>query len=53
MSAVLKQAPAFRPMRPLDVEQVLSIERQVYAHPWTAGNFRDSLQAGYSCWVME
>ena len=42
-----------RPMRPADVQSVLAIEQDIYAHPWTLGNFRDSLQAGYSCWVME
>jgi ribosomal-protein-alanine N-acetyltransferase len=53
MSAVLKEVPALRPMRPGDLEQVIAIERRIYSHPWTPGNFRDSLQAGYSCWVME
>lgn len=53
MSAVLSEAPAFRPMRAADVDAIVVIEREIYAHPWTAGNFRDSLQAGYSCWVME
>ena len=40
-------------MRPADLDQVIAIERRIYSHPWTPGNFRDSLQAGYSCWVME
>jgi ribosomal-protein-alanine N-acetyltransferase len=53
MSAVLDIAPALRPMLPIDVDAVLAIERDIYPHPWTLGNFRDSLQAGYSCWVME
>jgi [ribosomal protein S18]-alanine N-acetyltransferase len=42
-----------RPMRRADVQPVLAIEQDIYRHPWTLGNFRDSLQAGYSCWVME
>ena len=42
-----------RPMRPADVRAVAAVERDIYPHPWTLGNFRDSLQAGYSCWVME
>ena len=42
-----------RPMRLVDVHEVLAVEQDIYAHPWTLGNFRDSLQAGYSCWVME
>jgi [ribosomal protein S18]-alanine N-acetyltransferase len=31
----------------------MQIEPHLYSHPWTRGNFSDSLQAGYSCWVME
>jgi ribosomal-protein-alanine N-acetyltransferase len=42
-----------RPMRPDDLDAVLAIEADIYAHPWTHGNFRDSLHAGYSCWVMQ
>jgi ribosomal-protein-alanine N-acetyltransferase len=53
MSAVLAFQPAVRPMRSADVDRVLAIERDLYTHPWTLGNFRDSLHAGYSCWVME
>jgi len=53
MSAVLSEAPVFRPMRVADLDAVIAVERTIYAHPWTIGNFRDSLHAGYSCWVME
>ena len=53
MSAVLSQSPVLRPMRMSEVKAIAAIERTVYSHPWTAGNFRDSLQAGYSCWVLE
>ncbi len=53
MSAVLSQAPVFRPMRATDLDAVLAIEQGIYSHPWTPGHFRDSLHAGYSCWVME
>lgn len=35
-----------------DVDQVLQMERQVHAHPWSAGNFRDSLASGYEAWVL-
>jgi ribosomal-protein-alanine N-acetyltransferase len=52
MSAVLSQAPVFRPMRVADLDAVLAIEQGIYSHPWTPGHFRDSLHAGYSCWVM-
>jgi [ribosomal protein S18]-alanine N-acetyltransferase len=55
MSAVPKPAsgPAtqFSPMTESDLDAVLGIERVVYDFPWTRGNFRDSLRAGYSCWA--
>ena len=53
MSAVLSSDPVYRPMRLTDLNGVLGIEREIYTHPWTIGNFRDSLNAGYSCWIME
>ncbi len=53
MSAQLQDMPRFRPMRATDLERVVAIEVEIYSHPWTFGNFRDSLSAGYSCWVME
>lgn len=53
MSAVLSEALRFRPMGTSDIEAVVAIESEIYPHPWSSGNFRDSLQAGYSCWVME
>lgn len=30
-----------------DVDRMLSIEEQVYTHPWSRGNFTDSLSSGY------
>ncbi|HEX4858122.1 MAG TPA: ribosomal protein S18-alanine N-acetyltransferase [Usitatibacteraceae bacterium] len=36
-------------MNEQDVNNVASIERDVYVFPWSAGNFRDSLAAGYQC----
>jgi len=30
-----------------DLEQVLNIEQRVYSHPWTRGNFEDSLSSGH------
>jgi len=43
----------YRRMTPDDLGAVLSIEQAVYSHPWTLGNFADSLAAGYHCWIME
>ncbi len=53
MSAVLKPRYAFRPMQMEDLDEVMAIENVVYTHPWSRGNFSDSLNAGYSCWVLE
>jgi len=49
MSAVLKDVPELAPMREQDLEEVLAIENAIYTHPWTRGNFADSLRAGYEC----
>jgi len=38
-------------MRPADLDLVAEIEKSLYAFPWSIGNFRDSLNAGYDCWV--
>lgn len=53
MSAVLNQLSHCRPMKHLDLEIVAAIEQDIYQYPWSLGNFRDSLNAGYSCWVNE
>ncbi|HZT63397.1 MAG TPA: ribosomal protein S18-alanine N-acetyltransferase [Burkholderiales bacterium] len=52
MSAVLRPVPAFEPMRESDLRAVLEIEETIYEFPWTLGNFRDSLRAGYACRVI-
>ena len=53
MSAQLDNLPEFRPMRAADLDRVMQVEPDLYTHPWTRGNFDDSLAAGYSCWVVE
>jgi ribosomal-protein-alanine N-acetyltransferase len=50
MSAVLRPEPWIEPLRGRDLDAVAAIEREIYEFPWTLGNFRDSLAAGYSCW---
>jgi ribosomal-protein-alanine N-acetyltransferase len=42
-----------RDMNWADVEQALRIEQQVHSHPWTRGNFNDSLASGYICKIYE
>ena len=49
MSAVLKHVPELAPMREADLEEVMAIEAAIYTHPWTRGNFADSIRAGYEC----
>ncbi len=41
-----------RPMCEEDIEAVVRIECAVQSHPWTVGNFRDALKAGYEAWVV-
>jgi ribosomal-protein-alanine N-acetyltransferase len=53
MSAQLDSLPKLRPMRAPDLDRVMEIEPAIYTHPWSRGNFDDSLKAGYSCWVVE
>src|SRR5256885_14140168 len=51
MSAVLRPVPGLEPMSEADLRDVIEIERGLYEFPWTLGNFRDSLRAGYGCWA--
>lgn len=53
MSAMPEAVRRFRPMTVADLEQVDAIECSVYTHPWTRGNFADSIEAGYHCWILE
>jgi ribosomal-protein-alanine N-acetyltransferase len=42
----------FSRMRAEDLPDVLLIEYDVYPHPWTRGNFLDSISSGYETWVV-
>jgi ribosomal-protein-alanine N-acetyltransferase len=53
VSAQLDDLPRFRRMAAADLDAVEAIERAVYTHPWTGGNFADSLASDYHCWIME
>lgn len=44
---------SWRPLRPSDIPYVAALEAQIHAAPWTPGNFRDALAAGYSAQVGE
>lgn len=53
MSALLSTAePTFEPMTESRLAEVVAIEQRVYEHPWTHGNFADSLRAGYHARVL-
>jgi ribosomal-protein-alanine acetyltransferase len=43
----------WRPLAPGDLGYVAALEAQIHAAPWTLGNFRDALAAGYSTRVAE
>ena len=49
MSALLRDLTpmAIQAMAVADLDEVLAIEQQAYSHPWTRGNFIDSLSSGY------
>ena len=53
MSAVLKSAEAqFEPMTESRLDEVVAVEERAYEHPWTRGNFADSLRSGYQAQLL-
>jgi ribosomal-protein-alanine N-acetyltransferase len=48
-------APAWhwRPLCEADLAAIAELEAQIHAAPWTTGNFRDALAAGYSTRIGE
>jgi [ribosomal protein S18]-alanine N-acetyltransferase len=53
MSAVFKSVEAqFEPLTPERLDEVMLIEREAYEHPWTRGNFIDSLRSGYQAQIL-
>jgi ribosomal-protein-alanine N-acetyltransferase len=53
MSAVLRPAEAqFEPMTDARLDEIVPIEERAYEHPWTRGNFADSLRSGYQAQVL-
>lgn len=51
--STLSSRVEWRPMRAADVVYVAALEAQIHAAPWTAGNFRDALAAGYAAQVAQ
>ena len=52
MSAVPLPHIQYRRMRMADLPEVARLEKSLYAFPWSLGNFRDSVTAGYDCWTI-
>jgi ribosomal-protein-alanine N-acetyltransferase len=52
LSAVLIPQIHYRRMRAADLAEVAALEKSLYAFPWSIGNFRDSVNAGYDCWTV-
>jgi ribosomal-protein-alanine N-acetyltransferase len=53
MSAVFQSVEAqFEPLTDARLDEVVAIERAAYGHPWTRGNFSDSLQSGYQAQLL-
>jgi ribosomal-protein-alanine N-acetyltransferase len=42
----------YEPMSEADTAEVAALEESVYPHPWSRGNFLDSLASGYQAWVL-
>ncbi|MDB5809482.1 MAG: ribosomal protein alanine acetyltransferase [Betaproteobacteria bacterium] len=53
MSAQLNDLPHYRHMVERDLDAIMAIEKVIYPHPWTRGNFKDSLRENYHCPVIE
>jgi ribosomal-protein-alanine N-acetyltransferase len=53
MNAVVKTVEAqFEPMTEAGLDAVVAVEARAYDHPWTRGNFADSLRSGYQAQML-
>lgn len=53
MSAVMiEDRMTYAPMVAGDLADVYDLEVSVYPHPWSQGNFADSLASGYHGWTL-
>jgi len=48
---IFAASPDFFPMNENDLDAVVRLEAEIQDFPWRHEHFRDSLQAGYSCWI--
>ena len=59
MNAILKPVQSLTPleaqlqaMTPAWLDSIVRVEQSAYAHPWTIGNFTDSLTSGYQAQML-
>lgn len=52
-NARLKPQYQFQQMLESDLDAIMAIEPHIYSHPWTRGNFTDSLKSGYPAYVLK
>ena len=52
MSALPNTPTRLSPMTEGWLDEVMAIEQTAYSHPWTRGNFLDSLRSGYRAEVL-
>ena len=53
MSAVLQSFEAqFEPLAEDRLDEVVAVESRAYDHPWTRGNFSDSVRSGYEAQAL-
>jgi [ribosomal protein S18]-alanine N-acetyltransferase len=52
VNAVLQPRLTRRAMTVRDLDAVVAVEARCYSHPWSRGNFTDSLAAGYLAEVL-
>ena len=42
---------SFRPMKIVDLPEVIGLENEVYPFPWSEQIFSDCIRVGYDCWL--
>ncbi|HET6631908.1 MAG TPA: ribosomal protein S18-alanine N-acetyltransferase [Rhodanobacteraceae bacterium] len=56
MAAVVRHPqprPQMRAMQRSELQAVMQVETSAYEFPWTLGIFRDCINSGYECWVLD
>jgi ribosomal-protein-alanine N-acetyltransferase len=51
MSAQIDSLTTYARMTEAHLDEIVAIEHTIHVHPWTRGNFSDSIAAGYHCCV--